>query len=381
MKTLGRLGAGLALSLALAATATAALAEVFTVAVVSDTQNYSDITLPQPRGANTFEQQMRYLADTRQEKNLAFVTFVGDLVQHGDGQFRRARPDAVGQYETFDTRQEWDIAHRAVSILGASGVPFGMVPGNHDYDNYSYWPEAGLGPSKPLAGSRAWSFYFGPQSRHFAGKAWYGGASTNGMNSFQTFTGGGKRFLHLSLEMEPPQSALDWAQGVIDAHPGLPVMVTTHEWLEPRKAPRSNGQASYFPNSDHLSPDQVWDRFIRKNAMIFMVLCGHAYTPAVEGKSEGENLRIDRNDAGRPVYQLIQDYQGNTIGPDGKPDSANGGAGWMRFMTFDTEAKKIRFTTYSTLLDRYAGRNGESTFGGAPSLSEFELDFPPQLTN
>ncbi len=381
MKTLGRLGAGLALSLALAATATAALAEVFTVAVVSDTQNYSDITLPQPRGANTFEQQMRYLADTRQEKNLAFVTFVGDLVQHGDGQFRRARPDAVGQYETFDTRQEWDIAHRAVSILGASGVPFGMVPGNHDYDNYSYWPEAGLGPSKPLAGSRAWSFYFGPQSRHFAGKAWYGGASTNGMNSFQTFTGGGKRFLHLSLEMEPPQSALDWAQGVIDAHPGLPVMVTTHEWLEPRKAPRSNGQASYFPNSDHLSPDQVWDRFIRKNAMIFMVLCGHAYTPAIEGKSEGENLRIDRNDAGRPVYQLIQDYQGNTIGPDGKPGSANGGAGWMRFMTFDTEAKKIRFTTYSTLLDRYAGRNGESTFGGAPSLSEFELDFPPQLTN
>lgn len=380
MTKLGRLGAGVAFSLALLASASTVWAEVFTVAVVSDTQNYSDITLPQPRGAQTFEQQMRYLVDSRQEKNTAFVTFVGDIVQHGDGQFRRARAGAEGQYDHFDTREEWDIANRAISILAGSGLPFGMVPGNHDYDNYSWWPEGGPGASKPLAGARAWNFYFGPQSRHFAGKAWYGGASSNGFNSFQTFTGGGKRFLHLSLEMEPPQSVLDWAQGVLDAHPGVPVMITTHEWLQPGKTERSNGQANYFPGSDHLSPDQVWDRFVRKNPMIFMVLCGHNYTPAVEGVSNGENLRIDRNDAGLPVYQIIQDYQGNTVGPDGKAGSANGGSGWMRFMAFDTDARKIRFYTYSTLLDRHAGRAGEATFGVASSLSEFELDFPPQLT-
>ena len=139
MNIFKRIGATFAVALSLGAsllaTAAPAWAEVFTVAVVSDTQNYADITLPQPRGADTFDQQMRYLVDTRQEKNLAFVTFVGDIVQHGDGQFRRQLPGAEGEYRDFDTREEWDIANRAISILTRSGLPFGMVPGNHDYDN------------------------------------------------------------------------------------------------------------------------------------------------------------------------------------------------------------------------------------------------------
>lgn len=184
---------------------------------------------------------------------LAFVTFVGDIVQHGDGQFRRAIPDAEGEYQLFDTREEWDIANRAVSILTDSGLPFGMVPGNHDYDNYSW--RGYDGASEPLAGGRAWNFYFGPQSRHFTDKAWYGGALTNGLNSFQTFTAGGLSFLHLSLEMQPPQTALDWAQGVIDAHPDTPVIVTTHEWLRPDVQERSNGYGSYFAGADNLPPD------------------------------------------------------------------------------------------------------------------------------
>lgn len=359
-----------------------ALAQSFTVAVVPDTQNYSDIALPQPRGAETFDQQMQYLADQKGPKNIAFVTFVGDIIQHGDGQFRLPATDTAPA-RTMDTRQEWDIANHAISILSRSGVPFGMVPGNHDYDNYGWWAEdGGPGASRPLAGGRAFSFYFGPTSRHFAGKSWYGGATENGLNSFQIFQGDGKPFLHLSLEMDPPPAVLDWAQGVIAAHPNVPVIISTHEWLAPSKAgatDRANGTASLFAGTDHLSPDQIWDRFVRKNPMIFMVLSGHAYTPAVEGVSLGENLRIDRNDAGLPVYQVLQDFQGNTVGPDGQAGSANGGGGWLRFMEFDVERKKIRFYTYSPLLDRYAGRNGEATFGVDAKYSEFELDFPDQL--
>ena len=76
---------------------------------------------------------------------------------------------------------------------------------------------------------------------------------------------------------------------------------------------------------------------------------------------------------------VLQDYQGNTVGPDGLAGSANGGGGWLRFMEFDVERKKIRFYSYSPLLDRSAGRNGENSFGVAARFSEFELDFPPQL--
>lgn len=361
-----------------------AWAETFTVAVVPDTQNYSDATLSQPQGADIFARQMRYLVDKREEKNLMFVTFVGDIVQHGDGQFRQTvEGGAEDRFRYWNSRAEWDNANRAVSILSRSPIPFGMSPGNHDYDNYSWWdgPDS-PGAGRPLSGGRTWDYYFGPRSRHFAGKPWYGGAFNQGLNSYQFFTGGGKRFLHLSLEMQPTADALAWAQEAIDANPGLPVIVTTHEWLNPAltgQTERSNGHQSYFAGSDHLPPDAVWDRFIRKNPAIFLVLCGHNWTPTVDGISQGENLRIDHNDAGYPVYQLLQDYQGNTIGPDGKAGSANGGAGWMRFIQFDTDRRKIHVYTYSPLLDRHAGRDGEATFGAPARYSDFELDFPPQL--
>lgn len=365
--------------LALWSAATPAWAEKFTIAVVSDPQNYTDATQPQPRGVNTFVQQMQYLANTRRERRLVFVTFVGDIVQHGDGRFVQALAD--GRSQAWDTRGEWDGADQAIGALDRARIPFGMAPGNHDYDNAAR--SGSENNPVALAGGRAWDAHFGARSRHFAGKSWYGGAFNQGLNSYQFFSGGGKRFLHVSLEMEPTPAALAWAQGVIDAHPGLPVIVTTHAWLQPALKPasgqRGNWHQRYFPGTDHLTADQVWERFIRKNPAIFLVLCGHDWTPTVNGVSQGENLRIDRNDAGYPVYQVLQDYQGQTRGADGRAGSASGGAGWLRLVEFDTATRKIHFSTWSTLLGRYAGRNGERTFGADAKYSDFVLDFPPQL--
>lgn len=366
----------------LLALAPPAWAEKFTVAVLPDTQNYADATLPQPRGVETFVQQMQYLVDTREEKNIVFATFVGDIVQHGDGQFRtKAEEGASEPFRYWDTRAEWDYANRAISVLSRSPIPFGMSPGNHDYDNFSWWDgEGSPGASRPLSTGRVWELYFGPDSRHFAGKPWYGGSFKQGLNSYQYFTGGDKRFLHLSLEMEPTPAALDWAQKVIDDNPGLPVIVTTHEWLSPGTQQRSNAWKHYFEGSDHLPPDEVWNRFIRKNSAIFLILSGHNFTPTRNGMSDGENLRIDKNDAGYPVYQVLQDYQGNTVGPDGQPGSANGGAGWLRFIEFDTDTRKMHFYTWSPLLNRHAGRDGNLPFGTPAHMSDFVLDFPPQLS-
>jgi hypothetical protein len=369
-----------ACSIALLADMGLAHAEKFTIAAISDTQNYTDVSKPQPRGIDTFIQQMQYLAETRTDKNLVFVTHVGDVVQHGNGQFRTG---SAGAYREWNTHAEWDNANRAMSVLDKAGIPYGMVPGNHDYDNYAWYADpAGPGANRPLAGSAVWQEYFGPESTHFAGKTWYGGSFNNGMDSFQTFTAAGHRFLHLSLEMEPTPSALQWAQGVINTHKGLPTLITTHEWLSPNytgDTARSNDNKAYFPGTDNQSPDQVWETFIRKNDQIFMVLAGHNWTQTVKGVSQGQNLRIDTNDAGHPVYQTVQDYQGNTIGLMGSPETDNGGAGWLRFIEFDTATQKIHYYTYSTLLGKYAGLNGENTFGIAAKYSDFELDFPPQL--
>jgi len=52
----------------------------------------------------------------------------------------------------------------------------------------------------------------------------------------------------------------------------------------------------------------VWDKFISQNDQIFLVLCGHNWSSTtVTGVSNGENLRIDNNAFGHPVYQVLSD--------------------------------------------------------------------------
>ena len=361
-------------------------AEKFTIAVISDTQNYVDASYPQPRGINAFMQQMQYIVDTKAAKNTVFATQVGDLVQHGDGQFRTG---SAGNYTYWKTEQEWIYADQAMSILTDANIPFGISAGNHDFENYSWYPTgpngtAGPGASRPLNGYNPFPQYFGPDSKHYKDKSWYGG-SFAGNNSYQTFEGGGIKFINLSLEMEPTIATLAWAQTVIDANPGVPTIITTHEWMDPNftgSTARSNDHNSYFANTDHQTPDQVWDTFIRQNDQIFMVLAGHDFkaVPGMPGWSNGEVRRTDLNDYGHEVYQVVTDYQGNTIGPDGvTPNADNGGSGWMRFMEFDTETQMIHFYTYSTLMDKYAGQNGEATFGVSADNSDFYLPFTQQL--
>jgi len=82
-----------------------AQAQSFTVAVVPDTQNYSDVTLAEPRGEDAFAREMQYLADQREAKAIVFVAFVGDIVQHGDGRFRIPATDTAPA-RIMDTRAE-----------------------------------------------------------------------------------------------------------------------------------------------------------------------------------------------------------------------------------------------------------------------------------
>ena len=352
--------------------------DFFTIAVIPDTQNYVDDTKPQPDSFATFKAETRYLASEGRALKLAFVTHVGDVVQHGDG---TSSPGAA----SYSAGLEWTRAQQAMGILEETGVPFGMSIGNHDYDNSGYT----VG-DQPLTSNVMWRRYFGSRSALFEGKPWYGGASDElahdpGLSSYQTFTAAGRYFLHISLEMEASDDALAWAQQVIDSHPGYATIITTHEYINapeqgddrpPLRAPAERVAAT--PRYRRGSPagwndaQGVWDKLIAKNAQVFMVLCGHAWRPAVNGVSKSENIRIDNDAAGHPVYQILTDYQGNTL-------ASSGGDGWLRLMKFDLRDHTIHFSTYSPVLNKYAGRGGERTFGQAPEFSDFVLPMPVQV--
>jgi hypothetical protein len=331
--------------LALALAYGRASAQVFTIAVIPDAQGYSDYrcqTDSKPPffmdQADIFYRQTAYVAANAASAGgrIAFAAFLGDLVNSN-----ASRPS------------EWAVAEKAVSELDGM-LPFGIVPGNHDYDRKL---KDAKGKLTRVDGHETFSRYFGPGSKHFKDMPWYGGSFDEGLDSFSTFEVGGRTFLFLGLELEPSNAALAWADEVLDAHPGLPTILATHEYLscydeavEPGRARLANH--SYREGMDRNTPRQVWEKLVSRRSQIFLVLCGHYFN----GATQGEGLRVDRDDAGYTVYQLLSDYQGRA-----EIQARRGifhfpgrcGDGWMRLMEFDLAKREIHVRTYSTELERY----------------------------
>ena len=276
-------------------------AEQFTIAVIPDTQVYST------SDANMagFTAQMNYIATNRVSRNIVFATHLGDMVNDNGGV-----PD------------QWRRARTAMNILRDSDVPFGIAIGNHDYDS---------GSSSP-SGTAVWAGYFGPGSTYFQGRPWYRVRPGNVPDSYQIFYGADRAFLHIVLELEPSTASLQWAQQIIQAYPGLPTIVSLHEYLE------CNGNRSGSSYRGGSSGLQIWQNFVSPNSQIFMVLCGHTFDL---NNGVGRAQRTSINSAGKAVYELLSDYQlaGDT------------GSGFMRFMEFDSALQCINVTTYSPLLD------------------------------
>jgi hypothetical protein len=248
-----------------------ASAQSFTIAVIPDAQNYTDYryqTTSKPPffmdQAGIFYRQIAYVAANAASAggNIVFTAFLGDLVND------------------YSTRaSEWRIADAAVSKLDGV-MPFGIVPGNHDYD-FNRYDQKDKGVR--VDGSILYNCYFGPESRHFEGRSWYGGSFADGRDSWSTFQAGGETFLFLGLELEPSDASLAWAGEVLDAHPGLPAILVTHEYLSCYDEPKEPGQAqlanhSYRKGMDRNTPRQLWDKFIGERSQIFLVLCGHFLT-------------------------------------------------------------------------------------------------------
>ena len=78
--------------------------------------------------------------------------------------------------------------------------------------------------------------------------------------------------------------------------------------------------------------------------------------------NDGEYHQVSTNDAGRPVIEVLQDYQ----------DYPNGGDGWLRLIQFDIPNNQIVFETYSPVLDQFQMETVEEV---GQYASQFEIDF------
>jgi 3',5'-cyclic AMP phosphodiesterase CpdA len=264
----------------------------FSVILLPDTQRYSE------KYPDIYVAQTQWLRQRVKDDHVKFVIHLGDVVQNPT------------------LKSEWENADRAMRLLDGV-VPYSVLPGNHDM---------------LVAGRDAtlYNEYFSPA--RFADRDWYGGhLGEANDNNFCFFEAGGMKFMVLSLEFAPRDETLEWAEEVTRRYPDHRVIVATHCYLRP--AGRDTACAASYKIAGN-SGEQVWQKLVRKQPNVFLVLSGHVL---------GVGLQTSFNDAGGRVLEMLVDYQG----------LPNGGDGWLRWLEFVPHENKIRVKTYSPWLDQY----------------------------
>ena len=288
----------------------------FTVVTLPDTQNYSS-SYP-----SIYANQTSWIVNNKSALNIQFVSSEGDIVN------------------TYTSSSEWANSVAAMNQLNGQ-VPYLMTVGNHD-----------------ISGAQTDSNYlnnYGPNNSRWKTGGnyypWYGGASPSGLSSYAKLTISGRPYLFLNLDMDCPTPELNWAQTVINANRNVLTFLTVHDWLAETGGSGSTGTGNgtrgrchvcYTSVSQGNSPDAVWTNFVQPNNEIFAIICGHNFAQY--------NI-AENNNAGKPVQEIMADYQ--TL--------PNGGNGFLRIMKFRPSQGTIENTTYSPYLGRYMTQPANSS--------------------
>ena len=262
-------------------------AEPYTIVVLPDTQSYLNRDFP-GRDAY-FADQVDWAIAERANRNIAFVSHVGDVVERSQNQ------------------DEWDLARPIFDRLHSSGMPFGVAAGNHDmlFDATSPAFDSVL-----------------PASR-FADDEWYQGGFENNLSSYQIVRHGSDDllFLHVRfLRYGSQEATLSWARQVLADHPDHLAFVTTHEFGG------ADGNVISFNR-------RFRDEVLSPSCNVAAVFSGH-----IHDQSRGNFT----DQCGRVVPYMLSNYQ----------HWENGGSGFLRSYQVDPQTMVMEATSYSPTLDR-----------------------------
>lgn len=294
----------------------------FSVAIFPDTQYYAE----QDNGI--FERMGGWVADNRDEFNIETVLHEGDLVQ------------SYGS----NNEDEWEVARDAIGRIEEGDVPTLLALGNHDADD--------------VRDPRTFRSHF-PASRYEGIER-----TTETVLDAGTFEGSsenayllqeihGERFLFVALEFGPRDVALEWAGRLMEDHAEATAILLTHTYLF-HDGTRTDADDDHAPGayeggllpegSDYNNGEEMWRNELRFHENLAIVHSGHHV-----GGSHASR-RTDRARTGSRVDQLFMNYQ--TID--------NGGDGWLRLLTIDTETYDAEVNTYSPYLDEWSDDERES---------------------
>ena len=281
--------------------------ETFTIAVLPDTQHYSQ-SYPA-----IFTSQTQWIANQKAQHNIVFVLHEGDITNNNNA-------------------TQWGNVDASLSLLDGI-VPYALALGNHD-----------MGPGGSANNRDTMLNTYFPVSR-FQNLPTFGGVYEPGKldNSYHLFDAGGMDWLILALEFGPRDPVLDWANQVVADYPNRNVIVVTHCYMNYDDTLVGPGD-SYNPHNYGVASEpggvndgeEMWDKFVRLHPNISFVFSGHIL-------GDGKGRMVGIGDNRNKVYQMLANYQMLT----------NGGNGYLRLVEFDLSQQKVRVKTYSPYLDQH----------------------------
>jgi hypothetical protein len=263
-----------------------ASAEKYTIAWLSDTQTYYNETLP------VFFSMTEYIAEMKDELNIKYVVHTGDVVG-------------------MPKRDRFRDAYDALSVMG---IPYGVLPGNHDQLD---------------DGTARQFLYVFPPLESNAELGIERGSFEEGMCRYDALRIGSVDFLFVYIAYPGLTAArVNWANEVIASHPFHVVFLCTHEYLTP--------SSTYMTTGEKLQ-----EKVAAVNENVFMTLCGHINNVDTIASTFDDGWQT------RTVYNSVANFQ-YMFDKDWKL-----GGGFIRFIEIDEEAGTLRLYSYSPWHDEY----------------------------
>jgi len=353
--------------------------EPFTIVAIPDSQIHTF----SPAWFRGFIDHTSWIRANAAVNNIAFVTHLGDVAQ---GQL-----SGLENLPTLGWQDQLARAHAAIFQLDAINqvdgivLPYSISMGNHDLlprgDKLNAGDPIPGGGFRTFFGAARYEPYRIGEDNPYQ---WYGGSDVTQWNHYQLFNAGPYTYLHINLELDPQQpendlgitrivginDALTWAQSIIDAHPGLPTIISTHKLLSDFSGQNNligywgDGVDEIFGGERSTTGQIVWERLVKSNPQIFMTINGHEH----EGpyREDGEYHQVSTNDAGLSVFEVLvnhQDYFNLLTGNDP----------YLRLMEFDPQKGQIRNKTFSPTLASFDANPDEIEAAFNNILDAFDL--------
>lgn len=284
---------------------------VFTLLWTSDPQWYS-FKYPE-----IIEHQNEWIAENYKDRDIRYMFHTGDFV------------------DDPHNHDQWGVMTESYKTLDESGLPYGVLAGNHDVDGTDH---------------TEFSQYFG-EARYKDNK-WFGGSFDDNLGHYDLMTIEGVKFIfvYMGYSSTYTDEHYDWMDSVLKEYSDHIAILSFHEYMNVAAVRTRNGE--FF-----------FQKVVLTNPNVRMVLCGHKYyatrcEDAIDDDGDGV--------ADRTVYQLMANYQNTT----------NGGNGFMRFMECDLENGTISSTTYSPYIDQYGSDyEGDKLIDDHGTVDTFTVPF------